>query len=269
MNKLVGIFILIYGAALFSTSGNMNKTLAEFSGQAIIKVRPDFISLMLTVKSECYLAPLDAQSATDEVVSKIDAYLKTLQQKSDTHFKIMVDGGYTTTFSRWHRNMEYCRNTFQKNTNITIKMSARKDFDKIFSGIQTFVLRQFEQSQFLEGSDMARTFVIVGMPNPELAPRHKRNLERKAYDIALRDAKENFKSAISSCEPHHPKIHSIREVGNSEMPRPLAGARFHMLTADAMAEKTVAPVSFDDLEVSKTLLVNFEFDGTVCFTKTK
>lgn len=269
MNKIIGILTLIYCAGLLAVSENVNKTLAEFSGQAIIKVPPDFISLSLTVKSECYVTPLDAQNATDEVVRKIDDYLKTLRQKDDAHFKIIVDGGYTTTFSRWHRNREYCRNTFQKNTQITIKMSAKKHFDQIFSDLQTFVLRQFEQDQFIEGSDVARTFVVVGLPNPELAVRHKRSLERKAYDIALRDAKENFKSAISSCEPHHPKIHAIREIGNVDTPRPMMSARFHMLAADATSEKTVAPVSFDDLEVVKSLLVTFEFDGTLCFEKNK
>jgi len=272
MNKLSGIFLLSYGFiwSFSINSETMKKPLAEFSGEGIIKVPPDFISLTLAIKSECQPTPLEAQNYTDDVVSKIDNYFKKLQRKGDANFKILIDGGYTTTFSRWYQNHVYCRNTFQKNTNIVLKMGARKDFDKIFSNIQTFVLQQFEQNDFIEASDMARTFVTVGTPTPELTRNHRRAIEKKAYDLALKDAKENFKAAISSCESQHPKIHSIRENRDPGIVTPaFPRAHFQALGADSMAEKSFAPVKFDDLEVAKTLSVDFEFDGTLCFEREK
>lgn len=264
MRRLSIVFWLI-----LCTSGHSEKQrepLAEFSGEGLVKAPADFISLVITVHSDCQPSPTDAQSSTDLVVKKIDEYLRKLKTKGDKHFKILVDGGFTTTYSRWHRNREVCRNTFQKNTNITLKMAARNDFDKIFSDIQNYVLAHFEQMG-LDELELARTYVTVGLPNPEVTREHRLTLEREAIDLALRDAKANFKAAIKSCEPHRWKVHSIKEGGGIEpSPRP-----FHYLAKFARSGSvpapmdTVAPVRFDLLEITKNLLVTFQFEGALCF----
>lgn len=245
--------------------------LAEFSGEGLIKTPADHISLMVTVRSECQESPKAAQSATDDVTKKIDDYFQTLKKPGDTHFKILIDGGFSTPYSRWYRvhdrDRELCRNTFQKTTNITLTMAAREDFHQIFSNIQDFVLKQFEQGPPVDDRETPRTYVSMSTPIPDITREHRIKLERAALDLAVKDAKAKFVASIKSCEPHRWKVQSITETGDYGSVRP---ARFYAkaMGMHAQAEAAeAAPVRFDNLEITKSLRLTFKFEGALCYEK--
>lgn len=261
MRYILICFLLINTTGIYADK--FNEPLAEFSGEGVVKTAADFITVTLAVNSQCYPSPSDAQTATDEVVKKIDDYLQTIKKVDDERFKILIDGGYTTAYSRWHKERELCRNTYQKTTNITLKTSVDKDFDKVFSAMQTFVLKQFDQGPLMEDWEQPKTYVSLGTPEPDIDDEHRLILERKALDLALRNAKANFVAALSSCEPHRWKIHKISE--DTGISYPQAQPRFYAAGVAKEASAAVVPIRFDQIEINKTLKVGFQFDGSLCF----
>jgi uncharacterized protein YggE len=244
----------------------VNEATAEFMGKGRIRVKADYLSLTLDIGSECQPSPRDAQEATDEVVTKINNYLEKLKEPDDKYFKILINGGFTASYSRFNRDRELCKNTFQKHTNIIFKTALRKDFDKVFSRIQGFVLNQFNQGPFFTGSEMAQTYVTVSIPNPEITHEHRRSLERKALDLALRDAKANFMAAIKSCGPQQWKIISIKEI-EAIKPQPILARSALAMEGQNFSSENVAPIKFDLIEIIKSLRVTFHFEGAMCFAK--
>lgn len=257
--------LLVYLLANFAHASENPLPLAEFNGEGEVKAEPDFISLTLSVASDCQATPSDAQRATDEVVVRVNQYLESLKDEKDPHFKILIDGGYTSPYSRYFKDRNICDKTFQKQTSITLKMGMRKDLDKLFARLQSHVLSNFDQMGF-EGEAVARTYVSLNSPEPQLTPEHIKELSRKALDLAFKDAKANFAATITSCEPHRWKVASIKEMGGFIPPRleykAAPRAAFSTMAADnAMA----APVRFDRIRIQKTLLVGFSFEGSLCY----
>ena len=253
------IFFSFITLISLSLSAKEKEGVAYFAGEGQVEAAPDYLTVGFTVKSECYPNPLEAQSSTDEVVEKIYNYAKAFKKDEDKYFKILVDGGYTSPYSRWHKRKEICRSTFQKSTNITLKISNSENFDKIFSQMQAYVLEQFRRPYMGFEAENPRTYVSISRPIPKISREHKKELERKAINLAMLDAKARFKSAIKSCRPHQWKILSIRERGASHRPR-------HYAAKFALAESAVqAPVIFDDLKVIKMLDVEFQIEGAMCF----
>src|SRR5437588_9457611 len=111
-------FIILSLLAALSGLAKENLPLSEFSGQAIIKSEHDYVAISIRIHTECAKSPRDAQVATDEVVEKISDYLHSFKTSDDKYFKIIVDGGFSSPYSRWFKDREVCRNTFQKVTAI-------------------------------------------------------------------------------------------------------------------------------------------------------
>lgn len=238
---------------------------AEFIGVGQIKTRPDYIQVVFSVQSECYQTPLEAQNATDEVVKKLDNYLQQLKTEGDEHFKILVNGGYTSTFSKWHKDRELCRNTFQKTTEVIVKIGATEGFDTIFSEMQSYALKNFQQGfpeDFLENS---RTYVRINEPSPQITKKTRTVLEYKALNLAMLDAKARLRATLRSCKDHQWKVLRIKEEeSHVAAPRPYRFAQAKVMSFGAVQESS-APVRFDDLSVEKSLVVTFEFEGALCY----
>ena len=258
------MFFLLSAGIVFAKE---EQPLGEFSGKGLAKSPPDFISLTISVHSTCQPSPRDAQVSTDAVVKEINDYLQKLKSAGDKYFKILVDGGFTSAYSRLFKNREFCRNTFQKVTNITLNLAMRSDFDAIFSDLQTYLLSQFDQSLTGDDSEISQTYVSINAPQATITHHHRILLEREALDLALRDAKANFKAAIKSCAQHPWKVFSIREEGGGHQPifRAVSYARAPMQNDSAAQGELIAPISFDLIEVTKNLTVTFQFEGAQCF----
>jgi uncharacterized protein YggE len=264
-NIIIGCGFLMLSLGL---AAKREEPTGEFTGVGQVKTKPDFIKVTFVVQSECYPAPLEATNATDEVVKKIDNYLQKLKNKGDEHFKILVDGGYTSTFSRWHKDRELCRNTFQKTTEVKLKISASDGFDKTFAQMQNYALQNFEEGLSGNLIETPRTFVRINMPEPKLTPAHNRELEKEALNLAMLDAKARFKAATQSCKEHPWKVLSIKEESTSFEPAPrnyqYASARI-VAVGSPSDESNSAPIRFDDMSIEKRLSVTFEFEGSLCY----
>jgi uncharacterized protein YggE len=252
----------------------------EVVGEGFVKTSPDYIIVKLRVNSECQPNPKSAQKSTDDITKKIDDYLSKFNLKKDKYFKILIDGGFTTPFSRWIRppvssatvnhDIEICRNTFQKSTEITLKMGIRANFDKIFSDMQGFVFSQFAQKS-ADDLENPRTYATINIPSPEITREHRIILEREAYDLAVRDAKANFLALTKSCEQHPYKIIKIKELSNN-IPWVARAVRPYTQSAVPMALESnvdAAPVRFDNIEITKKVELSFKFDGSFCYESKK
>lgn len=238
---------------------------AEFIGVGQVKTSPDYIQVVFSVQSECYSTPLEAQNATDEVVKNLDDYLQTLKTEGDEHFKILVNGGYTSTFSKWQKDREICRNTFQKTTEVSVKIGTTEGFDKIFSAMQGYALKTFQQGFPEDIFDSPRTFVRINEPSPQITEKTRTALEHKALNLAMLDAKARLRAALKSCKDHQWKVLRIKEEENHVVaPRPYRFAAAQTMSFGAVQESR-APVRFDDLSVEKSLVVTFEFEGALCY----
>lgn len=239
---------------------------AEFVGLGRIKAQPDFIQVLFTIQSECYLSPIEAQQGTDLIVKKIDSYLQALKNNNDQYFKVLVDGGYTNSFSRWYNNRELCRNTFQKSTELSLRITASNDFDKIFAAMQSYTLKNFEQDFIGLGDENPRTYVRISVPSLQLTPEHRRDLERQAINLAMLDAKANFRAAMTSCRTHQWKVLRIKEDGFMSYEPPRSSYVAMKMTSNANENVDMAaPIRFDDLKVEKRLSVSFGFDASMCY----
>lgn len=237
-----------------------SKPIAEFTGEAEVKAQLDYIALTISVIGDCQESPKNAQAAVDKVVAQIDSYLQKLKRPNDHHFKILVDGGYTSQYSRYYNNKNLCDKTFQKETNITLNIGNSSDFSQIFSKVQSQVLGHFEQESYL-GEEVARTYVRLGTPEPELTKEHSQKLAREALDLAFTDAFENFKAATKSCKNlGDVKVHNIKEASSYIQPKFAMRANYQA----GVAQDAQAPVRFEASKVKKSLLVGFSFDGS-CF----
>lgn len=261
--RIISVFFLLFSMNALAKEASAPK--AEFVGLGEIKSSPDFIEVNFNVQSECYESPQEAQRATDEVVKRVDAYLNSLKKDGDEHFKILVNGGYTSSFSRWHKDRELCRNTFQKSTDISLRLGAEDNFDKIFSDLQSYTLKNFEHPFVSDFIDSPRTFVRINNPLPQLTQEHRLNLEHEALNLALVDAKARFRATLKSCTSHPWKVLEIKEDDGGE--GYVAPRSFHYAAKAAgfAAESSPAPVRFDDLKVEKRLRVSFSFEGALCY----
>lgn len=262
MNNYILSLLLILMSAQLSAAEDSK---IEFTGVGQLKVKPDYVSLEFSVRSECYSKPIEAQEATDQIVEKIDSYLKTLKSEKDKHFKILVNGGFTSAFSKWHENKEICQNTFQKDTQILLQIGLSENFSGLFAQIQSHSLKYFEN---LSGNtsyyNRPQTFVTLSAPEPMITREHRINLERQARSLALLDAIANFKETIKTCTKRPYKISSIRETQpNIYQPAP----RFYKASARGLDSQAAspAPVRFDDIRIRRELIVGFQVEGPLCF----
>lgn len=233
---------------------------AEFIGNSSQRAPADLVSFEIRATSRCQASPLMAQESTDQVVKKIHEYLEKYEKGADPHFEILVNGGFTGAYSRRLRDKEFCANTFQKSTTIVLKMGMRDDLSEVFSSIQSYLLDNFEQREPLkEEAEIPSTFVSIQTPIPELTDDDRKMLEKAALRGAFRDAIAKFKAVIGDCEHSKWKITGMNEKGAYNQPI----TRYQK--ALAAEGSTSAPLSLELIEVSKSLSVNFWFDGSLCY----
>lgn len=247
--------ILLLFFSLISHAEELSK--AQFNGLGKISREPDFIAVNITVTSECYETPEEAQENTDTAVLKISNFLK--EQKDLNLEQLIINGGYTTSYSRWQKNKEICLNTFQKTTNISLEIKATADFAKNYALIQSFALKMFKKEPSLKEQSPI-TFVSLRQPKPKLTDEHQKELMGKARNMAYINAKNNFKEAIQSCNNPKWTVLNIREL-NAITPRAM-----HFSQVSKQQESSiVAPIMFDRIYVEANLELTFGFDGSKCY----
>lgn len=260
------VFLVLSFAALLGAEEK--PPLAEFLGRAIIKTKPDFVDVAFTVQSECQATPLEAQKATDDIVKNVHDYLISFKDEKDEHFKIIVSGGYTSDFSRWHQNRQLCLNTFQKSTSITLRLKAQENFAETFASMQEHSLKNFSEDYNSPVWDSPRAYVRISTPSPGITPENRWALEKKTLSLALVDGKEKFLAATAKCRSYPWKIMYMREdqVPVSSTPQRYYYSNAKMAMADSgEASYSPAPVLFDEISVEKSLQLGFQFDPTICF----
>lgn len=268
--SIIIMSLFLFSILLHAHESKAEVNSADFIGIGYVKAMADFVTFNITVQSECYAKPIDAQKATDEVVLKAYDYLKTLKKDNDKYFRVVIEGGYTTNFSKWYDKTEYCKNTFQKSSTITIKMAAREDFDKSFAAIQTHILENFDQGYLVNAYEGPRSYVTMTQPSPQLSRENRKTLDLQALSDAMLDAKARFRAATKSCREHQWKITKIQEDGISVSPEPPRYfAKSMAFEAAAPAQDAAAPVQFDELTVEKRLRVSFQFEGALCYEAAK
>lgn len=261
MKKLF-LFAWLQSLLAFALLAKAEEPSAEFVGECELKADADYVSINISVHSDCHLNPKDAQKATDDVVAKMDSYLQKLKNDKDSFFKIVIDGGFTAPYSRYYENKNLCEKTFKKVTNITLNLANTQNFSQIFSDLQSFALGHFDRDNFL-GQELARTYVNIGTPEPKLSSKHAKDLSLKALDCAFKDAVTNFKSVVSNCENLRWKVQNIKEQGDLTQPVVFRQAKYQAL--DSAMPENIAATRFDKLVVRKSLNVTFSFDGSLCY----
>jgi uncharacterized protein YggE len=257
------ILLFLYITFSLSLSAKNSEPTAQFRGVGRMEAKPDFVKLIITIRSECYESPALAQEETDKAVKSIHDYLKTLK-RGDKFFKIFVSGGFTSAFSRWYKDRELCRNTFQKDTQIELKVGMSPDFDKTFGNIQSYLLNTFKRGLSLGEDQNPLTYVQIGAPSPLIEEAHKQALLKKALNLAMLDAKNRFKAATKSCAPSKWKVLSVQEA-NHNIYAPVPQAYAARAKFQSSSPEIVAPVSFEDLKIEARLDVTFGFDGSLCY----
>lgn len=258
------LLLTIIGFCLGVNGKNPEPT-AQFRGMGRLNVKPDFIRLTIGVRSECYESPSAAQEETDKTVKLIEDFLQTLKKDDDRFFKILINGGFTGTFSRWYKDEEYCRNTFQKHTQIELKIGVSADLDRTFASLQSHLLSSFKRGLSSSEEQNPLTYVEISTPSPQIEDTHRESLFKRALGLAMLDAKARFLAATKSCKPSKWKVLSVREE-NTQVYTPaprLYAARAKM--PGSSNEEAIAPLSFDDLKIEASLDVTFGFDGSLCY----
>jgi len=259
-SNILAAFLILSSYALSAST----ESTAEFLGVGRLKSKPDYVALQFSVRSECYATPLEAQEATDQIVAKIYSYLQTLKNSQDKYFKILINGGFTSVFSKWHENKEICRNTFQKDTEILMHIDAANQFSARFASIQSHVLKFFENGPRSNFFNRPQTFVTLGTPDARITREHRSQLEREARNLALIDAIAIFKETIKSCAQQPYKIKSIKEnLQSAQNFTPRFYKTQAALSNDQLS--SAAPVRFDDIQIIKELIITFQVDGPLCF----
>lgn len=251
-------------------SANVLAGQATFSGTGRVESRPDYVQLMVTVKSECHPTPSEARGAADSEAARIFDFLKSNINENNDFDGVFSNGGYTQPFSKYVRkgnqSHQVCVDTFQKTTTITMKTSKIEEFSELFDGIQEFVFDNFTPQAKSNQSDSPLTYVTLGQPQPRLKQQIRSEREKEAIRLAVKDAKEKFEMTHDLCQITRTQIVRISEPGLPR-PQPIAhyGKRMAMAADMAFAESSSpAPVEFDVHTVSKTLIVDFEFEGGWC-----
>jgi hypothetical protein len=257
------VLVICYFFSLAMAAEPKSEATLEFVGVGQVRVKADYVKLLFTIRSLCYESPLEAQIATDKTVSEVSKYLHSLQEPSDKYFQILIDGGFTTAYSRWEQNKEICRNSFQKNTHVTLHIKVSDDFSRNFTDIQSKVLKNFYDISEWGTANKAQTYVSLSTPEPRIARTHRLKKEQMARNLALLDAQANAKATIKSCAPRPFKIISVKEIIT---PNYINNNYLQARALPAESKMTIeaAPVRFDDIIISKELVVTFELQGPLC-----
>jgi hypothetical protein len=253
------LLAMLLSPAIFAGSG-----VAKLGGTASVSNRPEFVTVSIMVKSQCYPTSHAARLANDEIVSRIQNKLSVFVSKNGID-GLSTSGGFTASYSKTvhpQKGDSYtvCLDTFEKQTTLTFKTTDVQGFSETLSNIQDNILPEFKSSKEVINSPIS--FVVMGSPEAGICQRTREEMQLQAQTEAVKAAK--YKLMASAIDTG---INNVRIIGISDQVEPTYNARPAAFSARENYEHSpVVELSFDDITVTQSVLVTFKFDKMKVYT---
>lgn len=170
---------------------------ATFNGTGTSSREPEFVTVNLTVRSQCYASPLEAMKANNAAVSEVQNILS--QWFEEGRDQLFTNGGFTSEYSETiyygSNSKTVCQGTFQQQTNIKFKTDYVGGFSECYSSIQQEVLAKFTRG--VQGTHT--TYVTINEPVGGVCDQTLRVMEQEAYARAMSHAKDKFRACGEVC----------------------------------------------------------------------
>lgn len=196
-----------FALGLFAGTGSQIGTATE-------KAPPEFVTVNLWVKSQCYGSPIEAKTDNDPVIKEVQNLLSQFITKGSVVDKIYFDGGLTSSYH--HEVYEngqtkiLCPNTWQKISKVTLVTENIKDFGDNWDIIQTEALKKFKVHNSSTLSESATTFVTIENPTADVCEKKRAEMQEKAIQKATQNAHKKFWACVSQCGVPRNKIQFTR-----------------------------------------------------------
>lgn len=234
---------------------------SHFTGHGTSKPRdPEFITVEISVASDCYETPSAAMKANNKVTAEIQVILESLLIK-DPIDVVRIQGGMTApsslTVYEHNESKAVCPGTYRQNTSVTFKTANIKNFSQVFATIQEQLLDKSVKSG--DESSAPRTFVSIGSPSAGVCQETSSLMALEATKNAYAHARAQFDAVASMCGIiGDVEIATFGDTQRESYPRKSYNAE-----AAFMPSSDVVALSFDQLSESATLSASFTYGKTV------
>ena len=232
---------------------------ATLSGYGEVETKPEFVTLTVNVKSDCYTSASAASAANDGVARKV---LDLLNRYANTAAKdeVIASGGFVERYTGYNprTSQPVCINKFKKQNQLTLKTHAVAEFSQTFAELQDAIYSMGMDTP-ADSVETPTNYLEITAPHSGMESASMRLLERKALAIALEDARAKFEATLTLAGIKSYVIASYSENGNIAPPMPFpadSAGRSH-------APSVPAPVQFGQLLVKKSIQVEFDYNGGV------
>lgn len=233
---------------------------ADFTGEATVMREPEFVTVELTVKSECYPMPAGAIEANNAAVIAVSEFLKGLTNPSSQIDRVTVSGGYTSPYSktiyRNHESETICQNTWQQSSSVTIKVADMASFSQTFAKIQAKMASEFVAEDTEAGKAM--TYVTISSPRIGVCAHTRKQMELEAKGLATEDAQAQFNACAARCNVDADQI-KIVSFGEPTISGGYRNKSAYFENAMPSSDMPVVELSFDPVSVSASVRVKFSF----------
>jgi uncharacterized protein YggE len=175
---------------------------ATFTGHSTVSRPAEFITVELTVQSECYASPAETMDANNAVTAAVQQFLKKYINTNNGVDSVTSQGGHTSNYSRNIYvdgiSKTVCHNTFQQTTQVKFTTTDIQGFAVKFAAIQKEVLNHFSANY---GSDETNssTFVNIKTPFADVCANTRKQMRYEALKQATQDAKIQFSTCAEEC----------------------------------------------------------------------
>lgn len=222
---------LIIGSLFACTPAFAGKV--TLSGSSNIGHKVDFMSVDVSIVSECFDTQESVLAATNGAAKKIKEIMKSFVSNVEgSRDQIIASPGLTTRSTKTRYNAEsrreevICQNGWHSSNHITLKVADTNAWPQLQREILSVI--DSYQAEEIE-TQAARINVTLSAPTPQLYPETITKLKRQAEKQALVDATEKFRRLAAQCGLRRSEIEEI----SSDVSRPLPYAN---RAADAASE---------------------------------
>jgi len=256
---------LLFSAIL---SGGVYSGTATITGSASVSKPAQFVTVTLTVQSECYKKPSEAMGANNEAAANVQKLLKDfLSNERDA--AMHTNGGVSMPFSRTYysnqtgRSEVVCPNTFQQTTMITFKTFKVDEFGPMYASIQEGVHKNYQASHGSDGNPTQVTYVAIDKPNADVCDETKKAMSRQAATLAAKDAKEQFNAYAAEYNIRgHVEVMNIDNTFSANASR--SENSYKSAAASLSGSHTpVVETNFKEITVSDRVKVTYSFPQTL------
>lgn len=244
--------------AALLVSLSVNAGTATYTGSGTSSREPEFITLAVTVSSECYSTPSAAMAANNATAIAIQDFLQRFIAEGENG-GAKTSGGITSPYSRTiydgHESRTVCQGTFQQSTNITFTTTNFKEFSHNFARIQEELLGKYQSSG---ETNAAVTYASIGQPSAGVCRQTREKMKLEALTNAHKDAFTQFNTMANSCGiSGNVEITTVGEIAPSYTRESNRYAE-----AGAAAPGGALNISFDTITEYQTATVKFTFPTT-------